>query len=155
MPPPVRTCSIEDCRNRHFGRGWCEKHYNRWRKTGDPARTATGRVYANRAPSRQPAASRPRVADSLLSYKGSHKRVRSARGRAAEHACVACAEPATEWAYSHADTQGELTEVSHIFSKTPRAIAYSPDPQFCEPMCHSCHVSADLNAAGARPQLVS
>lgn len=30
------VCSIPNCGKRHFGRGWCEKHYLRWRKNGDP-----------------------------------------------------------------------------------------------------------------------
>lgn len=35
-PPNNRKCSIADCGGKHFGRGWCEKHYLRWRSTGDP-----------------------------------------------------------------------------------------------------------------------
>lgn len=34
-----RTCSIDDCGGAHYCRGWCEKHYNRWRKWGDPLKT--------------------------------------------------------------------------------------------------------------------
>lgn len=30
------TCSIEDCGRRAIGRGWCSKHWQRWRKHGDP-----------------------------------------------------------------------------------------------------------------------
>lgn len=31
-----RICSIDDCERRHFGRGWCQLHYQRWRTHGDP-----------------------------------------------------------------------------------------------------------------------
>ena len=31
-----RTCSINDCDKPTVGRGWCRKHYTRWRKHGDP-----------------------------------------------------------------------------------------------------------------------
>jgi hypothetical protein len=31
-----RTCSIEGCEERHYGRGWCRNHYSRWQKHGDP-----------------------------------------------------------------------------------------------------------------------
>ena len=30
------TCSIEGCNGPHYGRGWCNKHYQRWYKHGDP-----------------------------------------------------------------------------------------------------------------------
>lgn len=29
-------CSIEGCNNNHLARGWCTKHYSRWRTHGDP-----------------------------------------------------------------------------------------------------------------------
>lgn len=32
----MRTCSIPGCEKRHAARGWCPKHYKRWRITGDP-----------------------------------------------------------------------------------------------------------------------
>lgn len=32
----TRICSVPDCGKRHFGHGWCEGHYERWRKYGDP-----------------------------------------------------------------------------------------------------------------------
>lgn len=31
-----RTCSIEDCEKAARTRGWCDKHYMRWHKYGDP-----------------------------------------------------------------------------------------------------------------------
>lgn len=31
-----RLCAIDDCGNSVFAREWCSKHYNRWRKSGDP-----------------------------------------------------------------------------------------------------------------------
>lgn len=33
---PKKACSVEGCCERHFGKGWCHKHYNRWRAHGDP-----------------------------------------------------------------------------------------------------------------------
>lgn len=32
-----RTCTIEGCADPARARGWCKKHYERWRKHGDPA----------------------------------------------------------------------------------------------------------------------
>ena len=31
-----RTCSVEECDQKHRSRGWCRVHYERWRRTGDP-----------------------------------------------------------------------------------------------------------------------
>lgn len=31
-----RACSVSDCPNAAFARGWCKKHYTRWRVHGDP-----------------------------------------------------------------------------------------------------------------------
>ncbi len=36
IPTTQRLCSIEDCRNPTFSRGWCSKHYTRWQRHGDP-----------------------------------------------------------------------------------------------------------------------
>jgi len=37
----VTTCSIDGCTNQAHGRGWCNKHYERWRINGSPHRTRT------------------------------------------------------------------------------------------------------------------
>lgn len=44
-----RTCTIDGCGGRHEARGWCHKHYTRWRRYGDPERllaAATGEPLA-------------------------------------------------------------------------------------------------------------
>src|SRR5215204_588492 len=33
-----RTCVIKGCGGPQEARGWCKKHYQRWRKHGDPLR---------------------------------------------------------------------------------------------------------------------
>lgn len=37
-------CSVGDCDNRAVSRGYCDKHYKRWRKYGDPEKGARSRV---------------------------------------------------------------------------------------------------------------
>lgn len=36
-----RQCDIEGCAGAHKSRGWCDTHYQRWRKHGDPLRVLT------------------------------------------------------------------------------------------------------------------
>lgn len=31
-----RECTISGCTTKTYGHGWCEKHYTRWRRNGDP-----------------------------------------------------------------------------------------------------------------------
>lgn len=31
-----RTCTVQGCNRVHYARSWCEMHYDRWRKHGDP-----------------------------------------------------------------------------------------------------------------------
>lgn len=30
------TCSIDGCGNEHYAKGWCNLHWTRWRRNGDP-----------------------------------------------------------------------------------------------------------------------
>lgn len=64
-----RGCDIEGCEGKHFGRGWCRKHYLRWRRHGNPL-TVLKRGPAN-----------PRVGCTVTGCDGKH----STRGWCAMH----------------------------------------------------------------------
>lgn len=38
------TCSVKDCSNKSRKRGWCDKHYQRWRNHGDAEKTLIRKV---------------------------------------------------------------------------------------------------------------
>jgi hypothetical protein len=84
------------------------------------------------------------VSTSALTYKGLHKRLRRARGRASEHACIGCGAQAQEWSYDHVDIN-EL-RVLH----RGRLVALSADPFHYEPRCSACHRHYDINVVEAR-----
>lgn len=43
---PKRTCSIDGCDGEHVARGWCNRHWHRWRQHGDPLYVRPDRVCA-------------------------------------------------------------------------------------------------------------
>lgn len=74
-------------------------------------------------------------------YHQAHRNVEAARGRAAEHPCVECGEPARDWAYQHV---GEPELVSET------GAPYSTDVSQYAPMCRGCHLSLDYDHGTVR-----
>lgn len=119
-------CSIEGCEKPHYARGWCKKHWYRWRRHGDPLAIMKAEpVYAEHP-----------------GYGGVHQSIAAARGPASQHECYRCGEPAAHWAYDHEDPD-ELTAVIRNGSGNPTEVTYSLDPDHYWPMCRSCHWYAD------------
>lgn len=126
-----RMCVIDGCGNRHYARGWCNKHYLRWQKHGDPLFTLppTGGcppghpVHAQRFHPAGP--DHPNWAGDRIGYHGLHNRVRRMRGAASEHACA------------HADSTCEgpmhWANISHEYRDTEDFM----------PLCQSHHFRYD------------
>lgn len=77
----------------------------------------------------------------VVSYHAAHARVRKLRGSASVWRCIHCGVPAQEWAYrggSPRERRGVVDE-----GGKRRRMAWSPDPSDYDPMCRSCHGSAD------------
>ena len=140
MARPIRYCSVDDCDRRCFGHGWCQKHYLRWRRHGDPCggtdygsfehhqaraasyrrwlQTEDGVAFRSRMSKRNKGSGHPQWKGDSVTYAAGHYRVRAARG--VPTVCVTCGEKAAylEWA--------NLSGRYH-------------DPMDYQSMCKPCH----------------
>lgn len=113
----LRICSVDDCERKHRGRGFCKKHYERWRKNGDP--NIVKRPQFSSLPI-------PKWTGDNVGYSGAHDRVKRARGAAKEYKCVDCGNQAQHWSYVGND---------------PRK--WSGNVHEYEPRCAKCHRRLD------------
>jgi hypothetical protein len=155
-----RTCSIEDCGVAVYARGWCNRHYQRWRRHGDPsvdrtpartlgdcsvdecgspavARDLCNLHYRRKRVHGDPLGTAPmgRPMVESPSYSGAHMRIQYARGRASDYRCADCGAPAEDWSYRHD------AGIRMVDPKT--GCLYSPDPSDYEPRCKLCHKAYD------------
>lgn len=77
----------------------------------------------------------------MKTYDQIHSGLHWARGRASEHACVKCGEPAKHWAYMYTAGEDELT--------APDGGQYSENFDDYSPMCISCHRNFDYENSEA------
>lgn len=111
-------CIIEDCPHMQVGRGWCTKHWCRWRRTGDPMKVRK----------------RGAVRAAVVPYNELHTRLRLDRGPARMQSCRYCAATAGQWAYDHSDPNA-ICDVKNRY--------YSMDLSHYIPLCGPCHVRLD------------
>lgn len=82
-------------------------------------------------------------AGDTVSYAGMHAWLRRRRGRASQHACVDCPQPAAHWSYSHDDPDERSSDQG----------AYSLKAEHYAPRCVSCHRRHDLAVKARAGQL--
>ena len=73
-------------------------------------------------------------------YITAHNRVRKIYGKAEDHPCACCGEPARHWAYDHKD--------AHEVARDGRI--YSMDPTHYWPLCIACHRFSDSRQSRLR-----
>ena len=116
---------------------------------GSKLRNGNNRSCGCASPVRQSGAGHPRHRGDRIAYATAHKRVSSARGRAAEHRCLICDEPATSWAY-RGGSERELKEWREVSPVKTGWLRYSPDPADYDPLCWACHARKDVLEARSR-----
>lgn len=117
-------CSIEGCGIWPLmGRGWCAKHWTRWKRHGDPLFVKQGPLRSN-------------WTGDAVTYRSMHARVARARGKASGYTCT-CGKPAQHWAYNNADPDAVET-VQNGFR-----LWYSTKIEHYVPRCHPCHRRMD------------
>ena len=116
-----RVCSMDDCDVVHYGNGYCNMHYARNWRHGDPDTCL-------------------RVNGPVVGYHQAHVRVGYVYGPAVTHACVSCGNGAAHWAYKHnaVEELEEVTDKGSVFK-------YSLDIEDYQAMCRSCHTKFDYN----------
>lgn len=110
----VRRCDVAGCGRRHFGRGYCRTHHERWRQHSDPQADV-------------PITTRERGGVSFWSVV---QRLRAERGPASGRRCACCAAPAACWSYDGSDPD-ERTDPA-------KGYRYSLDLDCYQPRCRSC-----------------
>lgn len=152
----MEQCALLECDTPRHKREWCNKHYLRWYKHGDPrfeptrhsvcivdgcdqVPKSTGKGLCEKHRARVRTHGDPhkviRPTRRLdITYNSAHRRVHKDLGSAKAHRCVDCGEQAQQWAYNHQDPNQLIA---------PEGWPYSPNPAFYEPRCAPCHVSLD------------
>lgn len=125
------ACKVDGCDTIAKSLGWCEKHYTRWRRHGDPE------IRKSTVAEIPPATGKdnPSWKGDAIGYAGAHVRVRSHRGSASTYDCIDCGRQAAHWSFNH-DTPSERTRESD------RGY-FSIDVADWDPRCVRCHQAYD------------
>lgn len=157
------TCTAAGCDRSARSRGWCNSHYERWRKgrPTDGVLRLFGRAgcladgcssphhsggYCAKHKSRvkrhgdpdawtRNGANHGMWVGNEAGYHGAHKRVYAKRGPAREHTCIDCGKPADQWSYNHKDSNSKMSPLG----------PFSLDVNCYESRCVSCHKTFDQN----------
>jgi hypothetical protein len=157
------ACAVDGCSRRVVAWDWCDKHYRRWRKYGDPLDPGRyqqrpedglctvegceqehyGRGWCTKHYQRWrmtgDAEHPPKAQVGVVtSYHSAHSVMTARKGRASEQACADCNKQAHHWAYMHHCPDERRDE-----SGAAAGIAWCPHPEHYQPRCRTCHRQYD------------
>lgn len=152
-------CDVDGCGRGVVAWGWCDPHYRRWRKYGNPLdpgryqkppedgictvddceREYYGRGWCRMHYQRWrltgDAEHLPKAQPGVItSYHAAHSSVTYRKGRASEQICADCGERAHHWSYVH-DCPNERRDESGAGAGT----AWCPHMEHYQPRCRACH----------------
>jgi hypothetical protein len=119
--PKTLACSVGGCERSGYAKGFCRMHYRRSRES--PGGVGPVELL---------------LGGDDITYDAIHLRVRVRRGRAREHPCAHCGDPAVQWAYDHRDPN------ERFGPKNRSLVAYSLDIDRYIPLCVPCHNRFDV-----------
>lgn len=117
-------CAADACDKRARSRGYCNLHYQRVLRYGDPT-VFIGRI------------GRP-IKGEHPTWIAIHARLRRKRGVARSYPCVDCGVQAREWSYNNRD-ENEI-----VGDNRGHRAAYSLDISNYDPRCVPCHRRFDF-----------
>ena len=113
-----RTCTIDRCDRKHYGRGVCQLHYDRILNE------------ATTVP---------------VTYHRAHRLLEAERGPARRNTCIDCGKPAREWSYDHKDPNEVRTRTGARYSLDPKH--YDPRCRRCHHVFDAEYRRNELRAA--------
>lgn len=130
-------CPVAQCTN---GREWTGQSFASICRTHRARKKVHGSTLAEHPIGSLPPRWDPREP---CTYKHAHWRVRSVRGRAADHACADCGGQAKQWSYNHNAEHEFRGPVVSPRNGVAYEYVWSGDPNDYSARCMSCHYTLD------------
>lgn len=156
------ACAVDGCGGGVVARGWCDPHYRKWRKYGDPlhsryqppppdglciiagcVRVHYGRGWCHMHYQRWKltgdAEHEPKALPGVVtSYHSAHSVMTYRQGKASERSCIECGNQAHHWAYVNHCPDERRDATGPAIN-----IAWCPHPEHYQPRCRRCHRQFD------------
>ena len=158
-PKGKKPCTVEECKNIFYARGFCQTHYNNFRLTGSPVLPIKPKPARPDCACGNPSVARGlckacyqrwyyyntagtgqvRTKKDEVGYLQAHGRVRTQRGFPHWYWCAdGCGKQAEEWAL-RADADGDNIRWGPATKGREQVSKYSLDVNDYQPMTKDCH----------------